>query len=137
MKIESGKGITTNDFPLRIPSFAKIEYLNGHEFEIDGNTYEYYKGRYFKKCHILEKGESIGEIALQRKCLRTASIRAEQDCVFATLSKAEYDDSIAKITYCVEQEAIDFLKKIPCFNPFSSKTVLGLYLGLKFCEYHF
>ena len=52
---------------------------------------------------MLIKGSSFGEIALQRKCTRTASIKTETDCQFMYLTKDAYQNSLMKIKEDIEQ----------------------------------
>ena len=48
----------------RIPSFARVNVVNNHLFEVNDTVYEYVNGQYFRKASILKDGSSFGEIAL-------------------------------------------------------------------------
>ena len=71
--------LSTDEIPFRLPSFVKPSALNNHAFEVNDEAYEYVNGQYFKRVSILGQGSSFGDIALQRRCLRTASIKSETD----------------------------------------------------------
>ena len=53
-----------NNSAYRIPSFARVDALNNHMFEVNDVKYEYVSGNYFKKVETLDNGSSFGEVAL-------------------------------------------------------------------------
>lgn len=124
------------DVPFRLPSFVSLKVLNNFIFEANGEVFEYVDGMFFKKVASLIKGSSFGEIALQRKCTRTASIKTETDCQFMFLTKDSYQSSLMKIKEDVEQERVTFLKNIPFFRAFSRSTVLSFYWGFQQIKYY-
>lgn len=124
-----------NSSKFKVPSFARIQNLNNHLFEVGGVEYEFFDGQFFKKISTLKNGSSFGEIALQRKCLRTAAIKAEVDCDFAILTKDGYDDSIAQITETMEQNRVTFLLNMHIFKGFSRSTVLSFYRNFKIVKF--
>ena len=121
--------------PYRLPSFVKPSALNNHVFEVNGEVYEFIDGQYFKRVSILEQGSSFGEIALQRRCLRTASVKTDSDVLVAFLTKAQYEASVMKIADEVEQDMVDFLLNIPMFKGLSRKKVLSFYWELHKAKY--
>ena len=105
-------------------------------FEANGEIYEYDNGKYFKKVATLIKGSSFGEIALQRKCTRTASIKTETDCQFMYLTKDAYETSLMNIKEDMEQQRVTFLKNIPFFKLFSRSSILSFYWGFQVRNYY-
>ena len=89
-KLRDSSTLQASEVPFRMPSFVKLTALNNHHFEIGGEEWEYIDGMYFKKISVLETGSSFGEIALQRKCTRTATIKTESNCQFAYMTKSGY-----------------------------------------------
>ena len=71
-----------------------VDGLFNHYFSVDGEEYEFVDGLFFKKVCVMPAGKSFGEIALQRRCLRTATIKSESVCEFAYLTKESYENSL-------------------------------------------
>ena len=90
---------------------------------MNGVEYEFVGGRFYKKVDTLGRGRSFGDVALQRRCQRTASIKTEVDCQFACLSKEHYESSVQKIAADLEDARLDFLKSIPIFRGFGRGRV--------------
>ena len=90
---------------------------------MSGVEYEFVDGRFFKKVDTLGQGRSFGELALQRRCRRTATVKTEADCQFAYLSKEDYESSIQKIAADLEEARLDFLKEMPIFKGFGRGRV--------------
>lgn len=132
---DSEADLQTAFVPYKIPSFVRPHALNNHMFEVNGERYEFFNGMYFKRVATLEQGSSFGEIALQRRCLRTASIMTETDAEFAFLTKAEYEESLMKIANEKEEEMIDFIQNLPIFKSLSRKRVQNYILELKKVKY--
>jgi len=91
------QALNSKEVPFRLPSFVKLTELNNHYFEVGGDEYEYVGGKFFKRISTMKQGSSFGEIALQRKCMRTATIKTETDCEFAYMTKIGYQESILTI----------------------------------------
>ena len=72
-------------------------------FKVNDIEYEYVGGQFFKRVATLPQGASFGEIALQRKCLRTATIKTESDAKFAYLVKDDYRSSLMKIAEDIDE----------------------------------
>ena len=49
--------------------------LAQHVFMIDGYEFEYTRGMYYKKCHIMPEKSAFGYISLYENCTRTATIK--------------------------------------------------------------
>ena len=103
-------------YPKRMPSFCLITALNPHMFEIGGESYEFFNGQYFKKVMTLKAGASFGEVALQKKCRRTATIKSETATEFAVLTKEVYERTLLLIKEQIEQNMVIFLKTMPAFK---------------------
>ena len=93
---------------------------------MNGFEYEYVDGQFFKKIKTLSKGRSFGELALQRRCTRTANVKTETDCEFAYITKEGFKESIMTIAEELEQSRINFLKALPIFSDFSRARVQHL-----------
>ena len=57
-----------------------------HQFNVDGVTYEWMDGAYYKHVSDINQGKSFGELALMEEDFRKATIKCESQFVhFATL----------------------------------------------------
>lgn len=119
--------LSGSDVPYRLPSFSNSIALNNHMFEVEGEAYEYVDGKYFRRVSKLKQGSSFGEIALQRKCMRTATVKTEEDCTFAYLTKSNFEDSLLSISLEVEQSRVTFLQSIPIFKGITRNKILSFY----------
>ena len=95
--LDDANALRRSEVPFRMPSFVSPRVLNNHLFEANGEIYEYDNGQYFRKVATLTKGSSFGEIALQRKRARTASIKTETDCKFMYLTKEAYKSTLMNV----------------------------------------
>lgn len=65
-----------------------ISKYPNHFVTFEDNHFEYWRGQYYKKVSILEKGQTFGELALiEKKNTRNATIKAESKTLFITLEK--------------------------------------------------
>lgn len=56
--------LKSSDVPFRLPSFARIQALNGHMFRVGDEEYEFVNGKYFRRIATLSDGDQFGEEAL-------------------------------------------------------------------------
>ena len=110
--------------PKRMPEFVKLEALNPHLFTIGTETYEFLNGQYFKKVAVLGPGQSFGEIALQRRCRRTANVKTESLCEFIYLNSECFKKSLSLVQESFEQDMVAFLHSLPVFQDLTYKKVL-------------
>ena len=69
--------------------------IPNHTFSIQDQTFEFYNGFYFRLFDTKERGYAFGEIAIMSAdSLRKATIKCEQDCVFAEMSRRNYEKQI-------------------------------------------
>ena len=62
-----------------------------HQFTVDGVTYEWLEGAYYKHVSDIKAGKSFGELALLKDDVRRATIKCDEDQVhFATLDQANF-----------------------------------------------
>lgn len=94
--------VPPEDISFRVPAFTRQTHLNNCWFKVGNEEYEIRKGQFFKKKKTIGEGSSFGEIALQRKCLRTATVKTEADCQFACMSKEGFEASVLKIIEDIE-----------------------------------
>ena len=119
--------VPAEDISFRVPSFVRQTQLNNCWFKVGSEEYEIRRGQFFKRKKTIGEGSSFGEIALQRKCLRTATIKTETDCQFACMSKEGFETSVLKIIEDIENARVEFLQSIPIFSEYSKARVLNFY----------
>ena len=75
-------------------------------------------GVYYKKINVKYQEDSFGADALLTHALRNATIKTCDDEVvhFAKLSRANFNNSLAKIELKKVGKTIEFLQNIPCFK---------------------
>lgn len=134
-EIDDKHALRSSQVPFRLPSFVSPTALNNHIFEANGEIYEYVDGQYFKRVSMLYKGSSFGDIALQRKCTRTATIKTDTECQFMYLTKDAYQSSLMKIKEDIEQQRVNFIRNLPIFKLFSRKSILKFYWDFKEVKY--
>eukprot|EP00930_Biecheleria_cincta_P046426 TRINITY_DN3200_c0_g2_i2.p1 TRINITY_DN3200_c0_g2~~TRINITY_DN3200_c0_g2_i2.p1 ORF type:complete len:1950 (-),score=398.97 TRINITY_DN3200_c0_g2_i2:154-6003(-) len=74
----------------------------------------------------LKAGESFGEIALQTDSARRATVKAKEDTIFATLSRADYKAILEKSYRKQQEERRLFLTGIPVFASTSAAYIADL-----------
>lgn len=64
-----------------------------HQFMVDGATFEWMDGRYFKKVSVKEAGEGFGsDVLVSPDSMRNATVKAEGgDAVMVTLSRENFN----------------------------------------------
>ena len=88
-----------------------------HQFTVDGFTYEWMDGQYYKKVNEIKEEGSFGADALIKKATRNATIKCMgEDVHFATLTKEQFDIFLSKIEQRKISKTIEFLMNIPCFK---------------------
>lgn len=80
---------------------SALEYeqiIPDHQFVINNEHYEFRNGFYFKRFGFKQQGTSFGELALTSDdCIRNATIKCEEDCVFAILDRKQFERTIHRI----------------------------------------
>jgi hypothetical protein len=72
-------------------------------------------------------GQSFGENALLLKDTgRACRVVTVTDCIFAVISKSNYNESVLKCQEKVEDEEVKFLRSIPYLNHLSKNRMLNL-----------
>jgi hypothetical protein len=67
---------------------VKLPKYASHSIRSEGETFEFYKGNYFKKVATLQSWQSFGELALTRSAgTREATIKTETYTRFVTLDE--------------------------------------------------
>ena len=88
-----------------------------HQFSVDGATYEWMDGMYYKKVNEIKEEGSFGADALVSNQSRNATIKSMGEPVhFATLTKEQFVSSMLKIEQRKINKTIEFLMNIPCFK---------------------
>ena len=81
-------------------------------------------------------GEYFGELALQApNCKRKATIKCTRPCVFAVISKENYNLAIRKIQTRAKTEVNNFLQSLPIFKAWRAKHLSDLQLSLQKVKY--
>ena len=121
--------------PKRMVTFTRVDGLNNHCFEVEGDEYEYVNGQFFKKIQVLSAGDSFGQEALQRLQPQPVTIKTEGKTEFAYLSKEGYESSLLEIRRQHEQTMIAFLRAQPAFSHFTEQGALNIFQQMRQREY--
>ena len=101
-----------------------LEDVPVHQFSVNGSTFEWIDGQYFKKINEIKDGGCFGQDALINELPRNATIKTMDDTVhLTTLSKAEFKNSLEKIEQKRINKIIEFLQNIPCFRSQNRRAI--------------
>lgn len=99
-----------------------------HQFTVDGSTYEWTNGVYYRKVNEKYDGDSFGQDALLQqddKAARNATIKTMDDVVhFAVMTQANFKSSLQKLESKKLTKKIEFLQNIPCFKSQTRKAIM-------------
>ena len=84
-----------------------------------------------KDIRHLYAGDIFGEIALQQKQPRSASVLAVSDCVFATLNKAAYEKALEAAIAKLNERSLKLLQHFPLFKTFPQARLIKLIPSMK------
>ena len=79
---------------------------------------------YYKQVNEIGEEGSFGADSLLFKATRNATIKTIGDVHFATLSRANFSTSLAKIEQKKANSVIEFLQNIPCFKSQTRKAIM-------------
>lgn len=79
----------------------------------------------------MDAGKSFGELALLTNKPRAATVTCLEDCDFATLDKADFHRSLAKIERKRLSSMLNFMMGIPCFSDWTHTSILKFSYYLK------
>ncbi|CAD8094249.1 unnamed protein product [Paramecium sonneborni] len=85
-----------------------------------------YKYAQYKLIAIKSKNDYFGEIAIEQRIPRTASVIAKSECVFATLSFDSYQRVLGQYQEKILEDKLQFIKSIPPFKNWSQSGQLIL-----------
>ncbi|CAD8085306.1 unnamed protein product [Paramecium primaurelia] len=85
----------------------------------------------YKLIAIKSKNDFFGEIAIEQRIPRTASVVAKTECVFATLSYDSYQKVLGQYQEKILQEKLQFIK---CTPPFKNWSQSGQLILLHSCQ---
>lgn len=101
-----------------------IKSIPRHRLTFDGVTYEWSNGIYLKKVRLLGRGASFGELAFATEgAKRSATVRCETDCEFATIQKDAFTKSLQSVEQKRIRKKIDRLQQVPMFAAMSRRQV--------------
>ncbi len=88
----------------------QIKSIPTHFFKLNGESYEFCNGFYFKEITFKEIGSSFGELALLSKGVtRQATIRTTEPCAFITLDRTSFQRCLARIEHDRMNMVVEFL----------------------------
>ncbi|CAK89215.1 unnamed protein product (macronuclear) [Paramecium tetraurelia] len=85
----------------------------------------------YKLIAIKSKNDFFGEIAIEQRIPRTASVVAKTECVFATLSYESYQKVLGQYQEKILEEKLQFIK---CTPPFKNWSQSGQLVLLHSCQ---
>jgi len=99
----------------------------GSPMETSNNQYKVY---YYEKIRELSTGSFFGDFALESdNKKRTATIRAEQDCILGYIDQAIYDQYIFQENKKIKLKNIQFIHSISLFKGINQRTIERHYYG--------
>ena len=102
---------------------AFIASIPQHKFSYQGIEYEWYPEQkvYMRKVRELTRNMSFGELCLQYGGKRSATVKCQVDCEFATLNKPSFKRSMEAIDAKRRKKKVDFFCTIPAFKMMSRR----------------
>ncbi|KAM3139518.1 Cyclic nucleotide-binding domain-containing protein 2 [Paramecium bursaria] len=83
-----------------------------------------------------KQGEVFGEIAIEQKVTRTATIVTKTDCTFAIITYDLFQRILSAFQYQITTQKLEFLQKIPIFQNWLRQHKLVLLNSLELINYH-
>lgn len=81
---------------------------------------------YYQNCQIkayIGEGKSFGDIALEQRIPRTATIMTKSECHFAVLSYESFKKLLSQNYFKVVQQQVQFMKEIPILKTWSDTAL--------------
>ena len=122
-----------------LKNWANFENLSEQETDLLRtllNTYKSYTFKYLKQISVLKAGTSFGELSLMSSKPRLATVRTLCPCEFATLNKAQFDETVGKIKQEEVNSKLEQLDAVPFFREYSRAFKTRLLFDIKIIDFY-
>ena len=137
----AGKNITMSEYEafLNLKNLANFENLSNQETDLLRTmlgSYKIYTFKYFKQVSVLRAGTSFGELLSMSSKPHLTTIKTLTPCEFATLNKAQFDETIGKMKQEEVNSNLEQLDWIPFLREYSRAFKKNLLFDIEIVDYY-